>query len=111
MGGFIFLCDQQYRFLPPEGILHPAQAGNDHTDAPLFHSALEKLRDLRRAHITKSDILGRSKASGITKFLTMGQTTWFIVQTIARLVQGLTLTELEVITLSYAALHGVTSYL
>ncbi|KAJ2915387.1 hypothetical protein MD484_g5026, partial [Candolleomyces efflorescens] len=105
MGGFIFLYDKQYRFLPPEGILSSDGEGD------LYGKALKKLQGLPQSHITRSDILGRSKAGGITKLLTLGQTTWFIVQVIARLIERLSLTELEVITLSYAALHGATSYL
>jgi hypothetical protein len=83
---------------------------NKHND-PLLAAALEKLQGLHRSRITADDILDRSKASGLTKWLTFGQTIWFIVQFVARPVQGLALTELEVVTLSYCALNWVTFWL
>jgi hypothetical protein len=105
MGGVIFLCNGRHRFFPPEQILK-----NKHND-PFLTAALEKLQGLHRSRITADDILDRSKASGLTKWLTFGQTIWFIVQFVARPVQGLALTELEVITLAYCVLNGATFWL
>jgi hypothetical protein len=106
MGGIIFLYKGEPRFLLPERLLN--DEGNH--DEP-FSSALKKLQGLHRAHITGDDILDRSKATGLTKCLAVVQTTWFIVQFVARPIQGLALTELEVITCAYAVLNGVTFWL
>jgi hypothetical protein len=105
MGGVIFFYNGRHRFLPPEQIL------NNERNDPLLTAALEKLQGLHRSHITADDILDRSKASGLTKWLTFGQTIWFILQFVARLIRGLALTELEVITLSYCSMNGVMFWL
>ncbi|KAF9266837.1 hypothetical protein L218DRAFT_941984 [Marasmius fiardii PR-910] len=49
-----------------------------------------------------------SHSDAITKVIAILQTSWFIVQCVARLVQGIGLTELEVLTLAFAILNGVT---
>ncbi|KAF9474057.1 hypothetical protein BDN70DRAFT_962619 [Pholiota conissans] len=58
--------------------------------------------------ITKDDIQDRSKGDTISKALIILQTTWFAVQCIARWSQRLPVTELEVVTLAYALLNGIT---
>lgn len=55
--------------------------------------------------ITEEDIWDKSKGDFITKLLVLLQTTWFIVQCIARWMAKLQVTELEVITLSFACLN------
>ncbi|KAF9470485.1 hypothetical protein BDN70DRAFT_998919 [Pholiota conissans] len=58
--------------------------------------------------ITEEDIQERSKGDTISKVLIILQTTWFAVQCIARWSQRLPVTELEVVTLAYALLNGIT---
>ncbi|KAF9478658.1 hypothetical protein BDN70DRAFT_835642 [Pholiota conissans] len=58
--------------------------------------------------ITEDEIQDRSKGDFIGKGLLVLQTTWFILQCIARWVQKLPLSELEVVTLGYALLNGIT---
>ena len=46
----------------------------------------------------------------MSKAIAILQSIWFIVQCIARGVEGLALTELELITLALASLNGLTYY-
>ncbi|KAF9470317.1 hypothetical protein BDN70DRAFT_998971 [Pholiota conissans] len=58
--------------------------------------------------ITEEDIQDRSKGDAISKILIILQTTWFIAQCIARWSQHLPVTELEIVTLGFAMLNGIT---
>jgi hypothetical protein len=61
--------------------------------------------------ITKEEIADRSKGDYLSKTIVLFQTTWFVGQCIARGAYGLTVTELEVVTLAFAGLTGVIYYL
>jgi hypothetical protein len=61
--------------------------------------------------ITKEEIEDRSKGDYLSKTIVLFQTTWFVGQCIARGACGLTVTELEVVTLAFASLTGVVYYL
>jgi len=58
--------------------------------------------------ITEADIQDRSKGDVLFKIITILQTTWFIIQCIARGQQHLALTELELVTLALASLNWAT---
>lgn len=58
--------------------------------------------------ITPAQIEDRSKGDGLSKLLAILQTSWFILQCIARGLQGLALTELELVTLAMASLNAIT---
>ena len=58
--------------------------------------------------VDEADIKDRSKGDMMTKGLVLLQTGWFIVQCIARGVERLPLTELELVTLAFAALNLTT---
>ena len=58
--------------------------------------------------ITAADIEDRSKGDTLWKAVAILQTTWFILQCIARGQQRLALTELELVTLALASLNAVT---
>jgi len=60
--------------------------------------------------ITEEEIADRSKGDYLSKTIALLQTTWFIIQCIARGVSKLPVTELEVITLAFASLTGVIYY-
>ena len=62
-------------------------------------------------NITKEEIEDRSKSDYFAKGIVILQTTWFIVQFFARAHFKLTITELEVATLAFSTLIGVTYYL
>ncbi|KAG8754527.1 hypothetical protein FRC14_004993 [Serendipita sp. 396] len=53
------------------------------------------------------EIDDKSKSDWIAKSLVVGQTLWFVVQCIAHKIEGLPLTELEVVTIGYAVLNLV----
>ncbi|KIJ90259.1 hypothetical protein K443DRAFT_116856, partial [Laccaria amethystina LaAM-08-1] len=61
--------------------------------------------------ITEAEIEDRSKADGLAKGIAVLQTTWFIAQCISRQAQGLITTEVELITLAFAALNGILYFL
>ncbi|KAF2478033.1 uncharacterized protein BDR25DRAFT_151913, partial [Lindgomyces ingoldianus] len=64
----------------------------------------ELLRDGRidpKNLITKEDILDKGKADGLVKTVTLLQIVWVLVQSIARCIQHLPLTTLEISTLAY----------
>ena len=58
--------------------------------------------------ITAAEIRDRSKSDALSKFIAILQTTWFILQCIARGHQRLAVTELELVTLALASLNGIT---
>ena len=64
--------------------------------------------DIQIPKIMAADIEDRSKGDALSKIIAILQTTWFIVQCIARGQQQLALTELELVTLALASLNAVT---
>lgn len=58
--------------------------------------------------ITKAEIDDRSKGDILSKTFVVLQTTWFIIQCIARWSIENSVTELELITLGFAMLNGIT---
>ena len=58
--------------------------------------------------ITRAEINDRSKGDLISKIIVILQTTWFITQCIARWATRIPVTELEIITLGFAMLNGIT---
>ncbi|KAF8173461.1 hypothetical protein BJ912DRAFT_1046875 [Pholiota molesta] len=75
-------------------------------EARLLWNIQQKVIDPPR--ITEEDIQDRSKGDAISKTLIILQTTWFVAQCIARWAQRLSVTELEVVTLGFAMLNGIT---
>ncbi|KDR78848.1 hypothetical protein GALMADRAFT_118323 [Galerina marginata CBS 339.88] len=61
--------------------------------------------------ITQEKIQDRSKGDGLSKALVVIQTSWFIVQCIARGVQKLDITQLEIVTLAFSLLNGFMYFL
>jgi len=53
---------------------------------------------------SREEIEDRSKGDAVTKALVMSQTTWFLLQCIARASQHLAVTELELVTVAFAVL-------
>jgi hypothetical protein len=92
MGGFmLFDGDDAVRTLDPDGLKTLSQQGE--IDFP---------------RITKDEIQDKSKGDILSKTLVMIQTGWFVLQCIARGVERLPITELEIVTLAFAALNLVT---
>ncbi|KAK7024608.1 hypothetical protein VNI00_016169 [Paramarasmius palmivorus] len=61
--------------------------------------------------LTEDEIKDRSHADVITKSIAVIQTIWFIAQVIARAVEGLAITELEIVTVGFAILNFGTYFL
>ena len=77
---------------------------------------LEILKELLKDNsfeirITEEEISDRSRGDGLSKLVFMLQSSWFIVQCIARHIQRLDLTQLELTTLAMASLNGITCLL
>ena len=75
-----------------------------------FDDLKELLQDsnFKFPSITCADIQDRSKGDALWKTIAILQTSWFIIQCIARGLQRLALTELELVTLALASLNAVT---
>jgi len=54
---------------------------------------------------TEQELQNQSKSDGLTKTLVLLQTLWFVAQCIARRVENLPMTELEIVTLAYIAVY------
>lgn len=61
--------------------------------------------------ITAEEIEDKSKGDFLSKGLVLLQTSWFVVQCIARTFQHLPITELELVTLAFATLNFITYWL
>ena len=94
MGGFMLFDEGTTRTLAPEEL--ESLANSDKINFP---------------RITKKEIQDKSKGDGLTKGLVIVQTSWFILQCIARGVERLPITALEVLTLAFAVLNFATYWL
>ena len=56
---------------------------------------------------TKAEIKDRGKSDWLAKSLVLLQTSWFVMQCIARAIEHLPVTHLEIVTLAYAAMNFV----
>ena len=61
-----------------------------------------------RIPVTEAEIMHTSKGDPLSKAIFILQSSWFIMQCIARWIQGLNLTHLELTTLALASLNGIT---
>ncbi|KAL0062117.1 hypothetical protein AAF712_011044 [Marasmius tenuissimus] len=55
--------------------------------------------------LSEREIQDRSKGDGLSKTFILLQTTWFLIQILARVVSGLPMTELELVTVAFATLN------
>ena len=56
---------------------------------------------------TEAEIKDRGKSDWLAKSLVLVQTSWFVIQCIARAIEHLPVTHLEIVTLAYAAMNFV----
>ncbi|KAF8801596.1 hypothetical protein BYT27DRAFT_7235694 [Phlegmacium glaucopus] len=94
MGGFLLFEGGE-----PKGSLA-------HNYGPRTFEGLVKRKRIKFPTITKEDIDYHSKSDGLAKCLVIVQTGWFVLQCIARWVEGLVITEIELVTLALAALNA-----
>ena len=78
--------------------LHPLQA-SDLADCNPYESFIMP---------TKTEIEDRGKSDWFAKLLVLLQTTWFVMQCIARVREHLPITHLEIVTLAYAVMNFTT---
>ena len=60
--------------------------------------------------ITAAEIHDKARGDFLSKAMVVLQSTWFIVQCVARGMEGLAITELELVTLALASLNGLMYY-
>lgn len=75
-----------------------------------FYDLLDK-GSINFPNVSKDQIQSLSKGDGLSKLIVVGQTSWFVAQCISRVIQGLRLTELELVTLAFAFLNGFMYFL
>ena len=97
MGGFTFVDPDMKTAAPHE---------QRHTVLTLEY--FRNHTDIEIPRVTAAAIEDKSKGDALSKIIAILQTTWFIVQCIARGQQRLALTELELVTLALASLNAVT---
>jgi len=108
MGGF-----QLYEH-PDEKILKSEEGGVErYSINPGKFVRILEMADVRQHKLetiipctTEGDLKDRGKSDGIAKAIVILQTLWFVVQCIARGIQQLPLTELEIVTLAYAMMNS-----
>ncbi|KAF8646426.1 hypothetical protein AX16_007219 [Volvariella volvacea WC 439] len=66
------------------------------------------MKETKMPAIPEKEIRDHGKGDILAKVLVLVQTTWFVAQCIARHVQGLVLTEIELVTLAFATLNVIT---
>ena len=79
-------------------------------DTPLYPLGWRDLLDKKFESFTmptKAEIKDRGKSDWLAKSLVLLQTSWFVLQCIARGVEHLPVTHLEIVTLAYAAMNFV----
>jgi len=73
---------------------------------PLTHKEVISMVENRTLVLpTEQELQNQSKSDGLTKTLVLLQTLWFVAQCIARRVENLPMTELEIVTLAYIAVY------
>ncbi|KAF8637194.1 hypothetical protein AX16_010853 [Volvariella volvacea WC 439] len=82
------------------------QLQSDSTYKVLCHE--KHIKGTKIPHIPEKEIKDHGKGDLLAKALVIVQTTWFVAQCIARHIQGLVLTEIELITLAFATLNVIT---
>ncbi|KAF5366085.1 hypothetical protein D9757_012383 [Collybiopsis confluens] len=83
--------------IPPISVLAMAEADFDD------RSFAANATFIRR--VSEEELEDRNKSDSFAKLIAVGQTTWFVVQLCARWATNLPITELEVMTLAFAAMN------
>ncbi|KAK7021839.1 hypothetical protein VNI00_017225 [Paramarasmius palmivorus] len=79
--------------------------------SPEASTLLEFLIAKGYINLNEDEIKDKSHADFIAKFIAVVQTAWFILQVIARAVEGFAITELEIITVAFAIINFGTYFL
>src|SRR5271170_1410130 len=68
-------------------------------------NVVSMLRNKTLSLPTEQELQNQSKSDGLAKTIVLLQTLWFVTQCIARRVENLPTTELEIVTLAYTAMN------
>jgi hypothetical protein len=98
MGGFILHEGNE-----PERVL--TNDGSDELRLDRF------IKEGKFTTIKEEYIQDRSKGDGLAKALVILQTSWFVIQCIARKAEGFAITQLELVTVALAVLNGIMYFL
>jgi len=125
MGGFDLVLPLDWEKNDPSTVSTTTTPGRIRSSEPLFLDSENSRRITLPFHrfrelvgeskiifpnITVSEIRDKSKGDFLSKAIAVSQMFWFIVQCIARHMQGLALTQLELVTLALACLNAVTTF-
>ncbi|KAL9106809.1 MAG: hypothetical protein Q9227_008231 [Pyrenula ochraceoflavens] len=93
-------------------VLYTRDAGTFPVNAAQLHHLL-KNNYVKLPVVKKSTIMDKNKAEALVRLLTIGQTVWFLINCVARAIQGLALSTLELSTLAFisSALGTVFTWL
>ena len=97
-------------FLQMGGFVIDEPGKEPYTLSPEHLEYLLERRKIMFPTIRVEDIEDKSKADIIAKGFVAVQTLWFVTQCIARRLQELPITELELVTLAFAAFNGITYF-
>jgi hypothetical protein len=67
-------------------------------------------KEVEWPQITEIEIQDKSKGDALSKTIVIVQTSWFLAQCVGRGLAGLVISELELVTLAFAALNAVTYF-
>ena len=86
--------------------LHPLAARDLYTENSYWRSRVDI--DFSSFTVpTEAEIQDKGKSDWLAKSLVLLQTSWFVMQCIARAIEHLPVTHLEIVTLAYAAMNFV----
>lgn len=84
------------------------ESNSDNGDHTVLPKELDELLSNGAIRITQNEIKDKGRSDALSKGLVLVQTTWFVIQCIARRIEHLPITELELVTLAFAALNFMT---
>ena len=105
MGGFLLIEPDE------ESVMRSSESEGFTTNGGALLT-LARLRELVKdpefeIEVTEDEIADRSKGASFAKFIAILQTSWFVVQVAARVLNGLDLTLIELSTLALACSNGI----
>ena len=103
MGGFKLVRADDEVLLDDESFSISLGIHRENRDVPRFGEVPE----IVFPSMSAAEILDKGRGDFLSKAIAILQAVWFIVQCIARGVEGLALTELELVTLALASLNGL----
>ncbi|KAF8656113.1 hypothetical protein AX16_002751 [Volvariella volvacea WC 439] len=100
MGGFVYYDGKNYWV--------PTISGDGARNVHLGRFGEPWMRGIRMPIVSEEEIQDKAKGDFFSKLVAVVQTSWFVLQCVARQVEGLALTELELVTHAFAAVNIIT---